>query len=147
MNKFIILISVCCCFFQSACSQQKVEPFKQGSQYYDILKEDIVEKLKTHNPENIDQDFYDVEIWVNAILKDKNNVGVYNYGTVGSHGSRRNIFLFDGKSIKIISKTDQVEVIKETSTFLNKHNFTEKEKDDSIEKINKILSEKTTDSF
>lgn len=113
------------------------------------LKDDLRKKMNAvyENHPNAYIDTSDFSVQYYSLLNNKELVGVYTYSRVGSHSSRKNFFFFNGKTIQIINKSIEEEIITDISDFIDKNNFTKKEKEETIKKIKKILSEKTTDSF
>ena len=87
MNKLFFLFS----FIILSCNMSSVGLFQKESKNYVKLKDNIIAKLLEHNPRDTKDDFSNIEIWVRPVLINKDSIGVFNYGVVGSHHSKKNI--------------------------------------------------------
>lgn len=146
-NKIKLLFLVSLIFVCSSCNQTYKSLFKENTDNYSLLKKDISDKLKKWNSNNPESNTADFELFINPIVINKKNIGIYNYGVVGSHHSRKNIFAYDNDGIHFINTEDIENANKEVQSFLSEHKFTMEEKKECLEKINKLMTDKNTDSF
>ena len=129
-----------------SCNQSYKSLFKENSNNYILLKQDISNKLKKWNPKEMHNEISDFDLYINPVVLKKENIGVYNYSVVGSHHSKANFFTYN-KSLKILNTADTTNTINEVKMFLNQQKFSVEEQKKCLETLRKFFSEKNDNSF
>ena len=133
-------------FFEfTSCGQSYKTTFKANSEYYLMLKKDLSSKLAKWNSKEVNTRDFDVN--VQSIVLKGNYIGIYNYFASGSHHSGCNFFTFDGQTLKILDTSDTASFKNKLKKFLNDQKFSQEKETQCLEKIDKLLSHKTGDSF
>jgi len=145
-SKLLVIILLTIVVF-SSCSKSYKVLFKENTNNYALLKKDILDKLKKNNPQNPDIIDDNFDIFINPIILKKKNIGVYNYGIIGSHHSKTNFFTYDKNSIHLIIKLEKENIITEIENFMTTHKFTKDQQKKCLEIIVKLLNDNSSDSF
>lgn len=122
-----------------ACHPTYKELFKEGTQNYELLKQDINGKLSKWNSSETKGGDFDVLIF--PVLVNKGNVGVYNYAASGSHHAGNNFFTYDGSTMKILNNSDTMSLKLNVSEFLMKNKFDESEQAKCLTKISRLFNQ------
>ena len=138
--KFLILFIIVALF---SCKLTQNKPFVQTSKVEIKLRNHLLNKLNRYNSIKINSDF---DIWTNQI-SEKDNNAIFNFGRVGSHGSKKNFFIYSKDKIHFLDDLDTENMFNELNVFFNENNYSAIEKKSCIQKITKIINEKNANTF
>ncbi|SHG55969.1 hypothetical protein SAMN04488109_0825 [Chryseolinea serpens] len=124
-----------------SCNKRGNPPFEETPEVDAKLKKYILDGLRRYNSVEPPTD---IGIWIRPVSVVRNNNAVYNFGEVSTHSSRRNLFLYDGGDIEILSEEGQIDAL---NKFFNENDFLPGERSDCLRQIIEIVNEDTSVTF
>jgi hypothetical protein len=114
-----------------------------------MLKNNLNDKMNAvyEQDPNVSKDTSDFEVRYFSIINKKDLTGVYIYSRGGTHSSNKNFFTYDKSGAHIINTRDVNTALAEIKSFLIDQKFTDIEQKQCLEKITRVLTDNTTDSF
>ena len=136
----ILIVTLCFLAIENGLTQATVISDKNEV----VLKNYLRDKL-TNNNDIKHFDTISFDIWINPFLVKENGIGIYNFGRVVSHSSKKNFFIYDGK--KIIILDDRKSLLDDIESFLINNDFSNQEIRKCKSDTRDILDEKDTSSW